>query len=90
LRNTKMSMTHILSRYTGLALPVAVRGDGPYIIDRNGNRYLDACGGAAISCLGHSEPAVIRAIQQQVAELPFAYSVFFTTDAMEKDRKSVV
>jgi adenosylmethionine-8-amino-7-oxononanoate aminotransferase len=77
-------MSHLLSRSTGLALRVAVRGDGPYVIDQDGKRYLDACGGAAISCLGHSEPTVIRAIQQQVGELPFAYGVFFTTEAVER------
>jgi hypothetical protein len=76
-------MSHVFPRFTGIKLPVAVKGDGPYIIDRDGKRYLDACGGAAISCLGHSEPAVIRAIQEQVAQLPFAYSFFYTTEAAE-------
>jgi adenosylmethionine-8-amino-7-oxononanoate aminotransferase len=76
-------MSRIFSRFPDVALPVAVKGDGPYIVDRNGKRYLDASGGAAISCLGHSEPAVIRAIQQQVAQLPFAYTFFFTTEAAE-------
>jgi adenosylmethionine-8-amino-7-oxononanoate aminotransferase len=77
-------MGHILSRATGLPLRVAVQGDGPYVIDRDGKRYLDACGGAAISCLGHSEASVIQAIQHQLGELPFAYGVFFTTEAVEK------
>jgi adenosylmethionine-8-amino-7-oxononanoate aminotransferase len=83
-------MSHILSRATGLPLRVAVRGDGPYVIDRDGKRYLDACGGAAISCLGHSEQTVIHAIQHQLGELPFAYGVFFTTDAVEKLAEDLV
>ena len=36
-------------------------GDGVYLIDRDGRRYLDASGGAAVSCLGHSDRAVLRA-----------------------------
>jgi adenosylmethionine-8-amino-7-oxononanoate aminotransferase len=68
-----------------LSTPVrAVRGDGSYLIDESGKRYLDACGGAAVSCLGHSHPAVIEAIQKQVERLPYAHTSFFTTDVLEE------
>jgi adenosylmethionine-8-amino-7-oxononanoate aminotransferase len=63
--------------------PVAVRGDGAYLIDRDGKRYLDASGGAAVSCLGHSDAAVVRSIQEQLARLPFAHTSFFTNEPME-------
>ncbi len=43
-----------------------MRGEGPYLVDREGRRYLDASGGAAVSCLGHSDAAVIEAIQGQL------------------------
>ena len=62
----------------------AVRGDGVYIVDDAGNRYLDGCGGAAVSCLGHSHPRVIAAIQEQLEKLPYAHTTFFTTDALEQ------
>ena len=64
--------------------PHAVKGDGPYLIDASGKRYLDACGGAAVSCLGHSHPEVIAAIQKQVETLPYAHTSFFTTDVLEE------
>ena len=76
-------MSHVFPRFANIEFPVAVKGDGPYIIDREGNRYLDACGGAGISCLGHSEPAVIKAIQDQVAKLEFAYTMFYTNEPAE-------
>ncbi len=63
--------------------PMAVRGEGVHIIDASGLRYLDASGGPAVSCLGHSHPRVVGAVQRQVATLPFAYSLFFTTEPME-------
>ena len=64
--------------------PVAVGGDGPYVIDKNGKRYLDACGGAAVSCLGHSDREVIDAIKAQLDQLPFAHTSFFTNQPMEE------
>lgn len=63
--------------------PVAVSGDGPYVIDRDGKRYLDACGGAGVSCLGHSDREVIEAIKAQLDQLPFAHTSFFTNKPME-------
>ena len=76
-------MSHVFHRSLTAAYPVAVGGDGPYLIDASGKRYLDACGGAAVSCLGHSDAAVIAAVQQQVGQLAYAHSAFFTTEPME-------
>lgn len=64
--------------------PVAVGGDGAYVIDGNGKRYLDGCGGAAVSCLGHSDREVIDAIKAQLDRLPFAHTSFFTNQPMEE------
>ncbi|MEH6824579.1 MAG: aspartate aminotransferase family protein [Motiliproteus sp.] len=77
-------MTHVFHRHTQSSYPIAVGGDGPYLIDSNGRRYLDACGGAAVSCLGHSDPTVITAIQKQIGTLAYAHSSFFTTEPMEQ------
>jgi adenosylmethionine-8-amino-7-oxononanoate aminotransferase len=63
--------------------PTAVSGDGVYLIDSNGKSYLDACGGAAVSCLGHSDAALREAIKAQVDRLAYAHSGFFTTEPME-------
>jgi hypothetical protein len=70
--------------------PVAVRGDGAYLIDARGKRYLDASGGAAVSCLGHSDRAVIEAIQRQLDRLPFAHTSFFTNEPMEALAEALV
>jgi adenosylmethionine-8-amino-7-oxononanoate aminotransferase len=76
-------MTHVFHRDSRLTYPVAVRGEGAYLVDREGKRYLDASGGAAVSCLGHSDRAVIEAIQRQLERLPFAHTSFFTNEPME-------
>ena len=67
-----------------------MKGDGAYLIDDTGKRYLDASGGAAVSCLGHSHPAVIEAIQNQVANLPYAHTSYFTTDVLEELAETLV
>lgn len=77
-------MTHVFHRSLKATYPLAVGGDGAYLIDSSGKRYLDASGGAAVSCLGHSNSAVIAAIQHQVGTLAYAHSSFFTTEPMEK------
>ncbi len=76
-------MTHVFHRNPRERYPVAVRGDGAYLVDRDGKRYLDASGGAAVSCLGHSDAVVARAIQEQLGRLPFAHTSFFTNEPME-------
>ena len=77
-------MSYALHRSLLADPPRAVRGKGSYLFDDTGKRYLDACGGAAVSCLGHSHPAVIEAIQKQVEQLPYAHTSFFTTEALEE------
>ena len=77
-------MTAVFHRQLQKVPPVAARGEGPYIFDTDGKRYLDASGGAAVSCLGHSHPAVIEAIKRQVDTLPFAHTGFFTNEPSER------
>ena len=75
-------MSHVFPRHTKADLPVAAGGDGPYLIDSTGKRYLD-CGDAAVSCLGHSNPSVVKAVQDQVAQIAFAHSGFMTSEPAE-------
>ena len=77
-------MTHILHRQIGSSLPVAASGSGIEIVDSTGKRYLDASGGAAVSCLGHGHPAVTAALHEQLDRLAYAHTGFFTTDVAEK------
>ncbi len=76
-------MSHIFPRHTRQAPPVAVGGDGCYLIDASGKRYLDASGGAAVSCLGHSDRTVVDAIKVQLDKVAFAHTGFFTSEPAE-------
>ncbi|SMH30554.1 aspartate aminotransferase family protein [Maritimibacter sp. HL-12] len=74
---------HVFGRSTRGRLPEAVAGDGCYLIDATGKRYLDGSGGAAVSCLGHSDPDVRAALHDQLDRLAFAHTGFFTTKPAE-------
>lgn len=77
-------MSHVFPRHTKANLPAAVRGDGCYIIDKSGKKYFDGSGGAAVSCLGHSDPDVIEAIKSQIDQIAFAHTGFFTSEPAEQ------
>jgi adenosylmethionine-8-amino-7-oxononanoate aminotransferase len=55
-----------------------------YLFDQSGNRYLDASGGAAVSCLGHGHPEILAAIREQVDRLAYAHTAFFTSEPAEQ------
>jgi adenosylmethionine-8-amino-7-oxononanoate aminotransferase len=80
----KDKLTHVFHRDLRTSLPVAVGGDGVYIVDAEGKRYLDASGGAAVSALGHGDPEIRAAIRRQVDRLAFAHTAFFTSEPAER------
>ncbi len=75
--------THVLHRSLRHTPPVAVGGRGVHLFDRDGNVYLDASGGAAVSCLGHGHPDVLAAMHAQIDRLAYAHTSFFTTEVSE-------
>jgi adenosylmethionine-8-amino-7-oxononanoate aminotransferase len=77
-------MTRLLHRVARANYPVAVSGRGVEILDRDGKAYLDASGGAAVSCLGHNHPDVVSALRRQLDTLAYAHTSFFTTEAAER------
>ncbi|HHY03130.1 MAG TPA: aspartate aminotransferase family protein [Paracoccus sp.] len=75
---------HIFGRSTRISPPVAVAGDGCYLIDADGKRYLDGSGGAAVSCLGHSNQRLREALHAQLDRLAYAHTGFFTSEPAEE------
>ncbi len=83
VRASPSGASHVFHRHLRQSYPVAAAGDGPYLIDDQGRRYLDGSGGAAVSCLGHSHPEVIAAVQAQVQKLAYAHTSFMTSEGAE-------
>jgi adenosylmethionine-8-amino-7-oxononanoate aminotransferase len=83
VKPTGPAATHVLHRQLGGGLPVAVAGRGVTVVDAQGREYLDASGGAAVSCLGHGHPDVLAAMHAQIDRLAYAHTSFFTTEVAE-------
>ncbi|MFT9258203.1 MAG: aspartate aminotransferase family protein [Acetobacter sp.] len=77
-------MTHLLHRSIHGHLPVAMGGKGIHLYDADGKSYIDASGGAAVSCLGHNHAEVQAALHAQLDRLAYAHTSFFTTQVAEE------
>jgi adenosylmethionine-8-amino-7-oxononanoate aminotransferase len=78
------SESHILHRQLRGQYPLAVSAHGCFITDASGKRYLDASGGAAVSCLGHGHPDVLQAMHAQIERIAYAHTSFFSTEVAEQ------
>ena len=77
-------MTKIIHRSLRGSVPTAVAGKGVTITDREGKTYIDASGGAAVSCLGHGHPDILAAMHAQIDRIAYAHTGFFTTEVAEE------
>ena len=66
------------------AYPVAVRGEGVYLWDAEGRRYLDGASGALVANLGHGQERIARAMAEQASTLPFVHGSQFTSEVYER------
>ena len=75
---------HVLYRRLDRRYPRIVRGEGCWLIDDDGKRYLDASSGALVTNLGHGNAEVARAVGEQAARLAYVNGTAFTHDAVEE------
>jgi adenosylmethionine-8-amino-7-oxononanoate aminotransferase len=66
------------------ALPRIVRGEGSYVYDADGRRYLDGSGGPAAFSIGHGNHEVNAAIGAQLAQVACGYRYLFTSESLEE------
>ena len=74
---------HVFPRRLDPPLPVAVKADGVWIEDQDGNRYLDASGGAIVVNVGHGRKEIARAVYDQILAYDYIHPTMFTTPAAE-------
>ena len=73
----------LLRRSFRKTFPLAVRGEGVYLWDESGKRYLDFCGSAAVNFIGHGVEEIPAAMAEQAKRLEFTHSSQFTTPVAE-------
>ena len=74
----------IFHRTPSHSYPLALRGEGVYLFDATGRRYIDASGGAAVCSLGHGHQRVLEAIRRQAEQLCYVHTSFFSTEPAEE------
>jgi acetylornithine/N-succinyldiaminopimelate aminotransferase len=79
--------THALMGTYGAPMRVIERGEGSYVWDADGNRYLDMLGGIAVNSLGHAHPAWVAALTQQAQTLAHTSNFFATKPQIELAEK---
>lgn len=72
----ELEKSHILQTYTRLPLALT-RGEGSWVWDEDGRKYLDLMSGIAVNALGHCPPAVTAAIAEQASQLIHTSNVFY-------------
>jgi adenosylmethionine-8-amino-7-oxononanoate aminotransferase len=80
--STPVRTDYSMTASPGRPVPVAVRASGCVIEDADGNRYLDACGGAMVMLLGHSHPRIVEALRRQAEQIAFTYRFSFGNEPM--------
>jgi adenosylmethionine-8-amino-7-oxononanoate aminotransferase len=74
----------VLHRALNKTYPVAVRGEGVWLFDADGRKYLDFASSAVVNFIGHGDTAIVRAMAEQASQLEFAHSSNFTTEVAEQ------
>jgi adenosylmethionine-8-amino-7-oxononanoate aminotransferase len=74
----------VLRRSFRKSFPSAVRGEGVYVWDSEGKRYLDFSGSAAVNFIGHGVPEISAAMTEQAKQLEFVHTSQFTTPVAEE------
>jgi len=75
---------HVFYRKMAWKYPLITRGEGVYLYDEEGKRYLDASGGAIVVNVGHGQKEIVRQAQAQMEEVSYVHGTQFTSRSMEE------
>jgi adenosylmethionine-8-amino-7-oxononanoate aminotransferase len=75
--------THVFFRKLTARYPLVIRGEGCWLYDADGKAYLDACGGAFVSNLGHGVAEIAEAMADQARRLAYVSGAAMTHEAVE-------
>ncbi|MGE5687891.1 MAG: aspartate aminotransferase family protein, partial [Gemmatimonadota bacterium] len=75
---------HVFYRKLNKRLPLIVRGEGCWLVDETGKRYLDACGGAFVANLGHGLADIGDAMAAQARQVAYVNGTTFTHHPVEE------
>jgi acetylornithine/N-succinyldiaminopimelate aminotransferase len=74
-----MQINNIMNTYNRKPI-IFNKGEGIWLFDKNGKRYMDFVSGVAVNCLGHSHPAMVEGLQKQVENLMHVSNLYWTDE----------
>jgi adenosylmethionine-8-amino-7-oxononanoate aminotransferase len=74
---------HVFYRRMSFPRPMAARGEGLYLFDTDGRRYIDASGGPVLVNIGHGVDEVVEAIAEQARQVAYVHATMFTSQVVE-------
>lgn len=78
-----MDRSSVFRRHSSAPHPEIVRGEGVYLFDRDGRRYIDASGGALVVSVGHGVAEIADAAREQTGRLAYVHGSEFTSPTVE-------
>ncbi|MGE5704033.1 MAG: aspartate aminotransferase family protein [Clostridia bacterium] len=84
----QLDETYLMSTYKRLPI-IADRGEGNYLYDTDGKKYLDLFTGLAVNVLGHSHPEIMRALREQGEKFLHVSNYFYNPPAIELAKRLV-
>lgn len=89
--NGSIKADYLLDRDLRKSFPIVAGGKGNYLHLSDGRKVFDACGGAAVSCLGHGNQRVIDAVAAQMQTgTPYVASTFWMSEVVEELCKELI
>ena len=74
---------HVFYRKMDHARPMVSHGQGIYLYDKQGKRYLDGSGGPLVVNVGHGRAEIVEAMQRQLETTAYAHAIMFTSEPLE-------
>lgn len=75
---------HVFYRKLMRAYPLVIRGEGIYLYDEDGKRYIDGSGGAIVVNVGHGQREILQKMTEQMGQVAYVHGTQFTTEAVEE------
>ncbi len=85
----KAPKNHVFYRNQNWHYPKIERGEGIYLIDENGNRYIDGCSGSAVVNIGHGNKEIAEFAKNHMERIAFTHLSRWTVDSIEKCAEKV-
>ena len=88
MKTADLGEKYVMKTYSRFPLTFE-KGEGMYVYDENGKKYLDFVAGIAVNSLGHNHPKLVKAISEQASKLIHISNLYYTKPQCDLAQKLV-